>query len=190
MPGRSQAAGNNRNTPMLNLLLIFVPIAIALEYLMPASHTLIFIASCLAIIPLAGWLGRATEHLAHHTGEGLGGLLNATFGNAAELIIALMALHKGLYPVVKASITGSIIGNILLVLGASVLAGGLKFERQTFNVIAARSQATLLMLAAISMIVPAAFHFLAGPVAVLREADLSLEISIVLLVAYCAHLLF
>ena len=104
---------------MLNWLLIFVPVTVALEFLIPSSHTMIFIASCLAIVPLAGWLGHATEELAHHTGEGIGGLLNATFGNAAELIIAIMALRQGLYPVVKASLTGSIIGNILLVLGAS-----------------------------------------------------------------------
>src|SRR5215216_5292134 len=114
---------------MLNLLLVFVPIAIALEFLMPTSHTLIFVAACLAIIPLAGWLGRATEELSRHTGEGVGGLLNATFGNAAELIIAIMALQRGLYSVVKASLTGSIIGNILLVFGVSVLAGGIKFNR-------------------------------------------------------------
>src|SRR5438093_9986941 len=94
---------------MLNWLLIFVPVTIALEYLARGSDTLIFISACLAIIPLAGWLGRATEHLASHAGEGVGGLLNATFGNAAELIIAGMALEKGLYPVVKASLTGSII---------------------------------------------------------------------------------
>jgi len=134
---------------LLNLLLIFVPMAVALRFLMPDSYALIFAASCLAIIPLAVWLGRATEQLAHHTGEGIGGLLNATFGNAAELIIALMALHKGLYPVVKASLTGSILGNILLVLGAAVLAGGIKHKRQRFNVTAARSQATLLTLSAI-----------------------------------------
>src|SRR4026209_45165 len=111
---------------MLNWLLIFVPIAIGLEFLAPESQSLIFLAACLAIVPLAGWLGRATEQLAAHTGEGVGGLLNATFGNAAELIIAVMALKNGLYPVVKASLTGSIIGNILLVLGAAVLAGGIK----------------------------------------------------------------
>src|SRR6476619_4319700 len=110
---------------MLNWLLIFVPVAILLEFLAPDAHTWIFIVSCLAIIPLAGWLGRATEELAMHTGEGIGGLLNATFGNAAELIIALMALQRGLYPVVKASLTGSILGNLLLVLGGAVLAGGL-----------------------------------------------------------------
>ena len=175
---------------MLNWLLIFVPVAIGLEFLMPASHTLIFLAACLAIVPLAGWLGQATEELTHHTGEGVGGLLNATFGNAAELIIAIMALQKGLYAVVKASLTGSIIGNILLVLGAAVLAGGIKHKEQKFNTTAARAQATLLTLAAIGMIMPAAFHYLAGPTARIRENDLSLEISIVLLFTYAMHLLF
>jgi len=182
---------------MLNWLLIFVPVAIGLEFLMPASHTLIFLAACLAIVPLAGWLGQATEELTRHTGEGVGGLLNATFGNAAELIIAIMALQKGLYAVVKASLTGSIIGNILLVLGAAVLAGGIKHREQKFNTTAARAQATLLTLAAIGMIMPAAFHYLAGddggragPAARIRENDLSLEISIVLLFTYAMHLLF
>src|SRR5690349_14549405 len=175
---------------MLNLLLIFVPVAIALEFLAPSSHTLIFIASCLAIVPLAGWLGRATEELAKQTGEGVGGLLNATFGNAAELIIAIMALRKGLYPVVKASLTGSIVGNLLLVLGAAVLAGGMKHQKQRFNVTGAQAQVTLLTLAAIAMIMPAAYHYLAGPGGRAREDDLSLEISIVLLIAYGAHLIF
>src|SRR5205085_2002393 len=175
---------------MLNWLLIFVPVAIGLEFFAPASHTLIFLTACLAIVPLAGWLGEATEELTHHTGEGVGGLLNATFGNAAELIIAIMALQKGLYPVVKASLTGSIIGNILLVLGAAVLAGGIKHKHQKFNITAARAQATLLTLAAIGMIMPAAFHYLGGPAARIRENDLSLEISIVLLLTYAMHLLF
>jgi len=175
---------------MLNWLLIFVPVAIALKWIVPGSDTLIFGASCLAIVPLAGWLGRATEQVAHHTGEGIGGLLNATFGNAAELIIAMMALQRGLYPVVKASLTGSVIGNVLLVLGASVLAGGLRFDRQTFNVTAARAQGTLLTLASIGLIMPAAFHYLAGPGRRVQEDSLSLEISLVLLLAYAAHLVF
>src|SRR4051794_35313865 len=157
---------------------------------MPAAHTFIFLAACLAIIPLAGRLGHATEQIAHHTGDAVGGLLNATFGNAAELIIAIMALRKGLYPVVKASLTGSIIGNILLVLGAAVLTGGIKHKEQRFNATGARAQSTLLSLAAIALIMPAAFHHLAGPEGRPRESDLSLEIAIVLLVAYGAHLLF
>ena len=108
--------------PSLNWLLVFVPVAAALRFV-PAleNPTALFVVSCLAIIPLAGWMGRATEHLAEHLGEGVGGLLNATFGNAAELIIALFALSKGLEGVVKASITGSILGNILVVLGLSLL---------------------------------------------------------------------
>jgi Ca2+:H+ antiporter len=175
---------------LLNWLLIFIPVAIGLEFLMPDAHTFIFLAACLAIVPLAGWLGRATEHLAHHTGEGVGGLLNATFGNAAELIIAIMALRRGLYAVVKASLTGSIIGNILLVLGVAVLAGGMKHKEQKFNATAARAQATLLTLAAIALILPAAFHYLAGAGGRVQENNLSLEISIVLLFTYAAHLLF
>ena len=128
---------------MLNLLLVFVPVTVALRFLRPDSHTLIFIAAALSIVPLAGWLGRATEHLAERTGEGVGGLLNATFGNAAEMIIAVMALRRGLYDVVKASLTGSIIGNVLLVMGAAILAGGLKYPSQKFNAPGARMQATL-----------------------------------------------
>ena len=175
---------------MLNWLLIFVPLAIGLEFLMPAAHTLIFLAACLAVIPLAGWLGRATEQLSHHTGDGVGGLLNATFGNAAELIIAIAALRKGLYPVVKASLTGSIIGNILLVLGFSVLAGGIKYKQQKFNATGARAQSTLLTLAAIALVMPAAFHYLAGTGERLRENDISLQISVILLLTYGAQLLF
>ena len=103
--------------PSLDWLLVFVPLAVCLEFFTSDKGTWIFICSCLAIIPLAGWMGKATEHLAERTGDGIGGLLNATFGNAAELIIALMALSQGQYVIVKASITGSIVGNILLILG-------------------------------------------------------------------------
>src|SRR5262245_48355807 len=100
----------------LNTLLILVPIAILLEHFRPDAHTLIFFTACAAIIPLAGLMGRATEQIADHAGEGIGGLLNATFGNAAELIIAIVALRAGQIEIVKASLTGSIIGNCLLVL--------------------------------------------------------------------------
>ena len=175
---------------LLNLLLVFVPITLALEFLRPDQHVWIFLSAALAIIPLAGWLGHATEQIAAKTGEGIGGLLNATFGNAAELIIAIVALQKGLYSVVKASLTGSIIGNILLVMGAAILAGGWKFPEQRFNATAARSQATMMTLAAISLILPAAFHYLGGAEAVSREADLSLEIAVVLLVTYVLGLWF
>ncbi len=176
--------------PSLNWLLIFVPITIVGEYAFHVSPTLLFLFSCISIIPLAGWLGKATEHLAEKTGEGIGGLLNATFGNAAELIIALMALNAGLYDVVKASITGSIIGNILLVLGASFLAGGLKFKSQKFNAGGARSLSTMLTLASIGLIAPAVFHYFGGKDIVEKEAGLSLEIAIVLVITYALSLLF
>ena len=173
---------------LLNLLLIFVPIAIVLE-LTHANSIAIFTTSALAIIPLAGWMGRATEHLAEKLGQGVGGLLNATFGNAAELIIALMALHKGLFDVVKASITGSIIGNILLVLGVSVVLGGLKYQQQAFNRTAAMIGSTMLALSAVGLLMPAVFHLLVrnNPQA---EHDLSLEIGIVLFITYVLSLIF
>jgi len=127
----------------MSWLLIFVPIAVALEHLAPDRPLWIFLASGLAIVPLAAWMGRATEQLAERVVAGVGGFLNATFGNAAELIIALAALRAGLHDVVQASIAGSIVGNILLVLGAAMLAGGVRHREQHFNAAAARSQATM-----------------------------------------------
>jgi Ca2+:H+ antiporter len=173
----------------MNWLLLFVPVAVGLEYLAPERHLLVFATSCLAILPLAGWMGHATEQLAERMGEGVGGLLNATFGNAAELIIALAALRAGLHDVVKASIAGSIVGNILLVLGASMLAGGLRHREQHFNPAGARSQATMLTLAAIALDLPAAFQVAAGttPEGLGR---LSVSISVVLLLVYALFLAF
>ena len=175
---------------MLKWLLAFVPIAIALEYLTPQSHLLIFVAAAIAILPLAAWLGRATEQLADRSGEGVGGLLNATFGNAAELIIALAALRAGLHDVVKATIVGSIVGNILLVLGAAMLAGGMRHQEQHFNELAGRAQATMLTLAAIALVVPAAYRALVGEVYPGGGKALSISISLVLLSVYAAFLLF
>src|SRR6476659_1671876 len=145
--------------PSLNWLLVFVPAALVLRFVPAfANPTALFICSAIAIIPVAGWIGRATEALAERVGEGAGGLLNATFGNAAELIIALVSLRAGLYDVVEASIIGSIVGNVLLVLGASMLAGGLRHTEQKFNADGARAQATMLTLAAIALIAPAAYQ--------------------------------
>jgi Ca2+:H+ antiporter len=175
---------------MLNWLLIFVPITIGLEFFKPAAHTYIFLVACLSIVPLAGLLGHATEQVSYHAGEGIGGLLNATFENAAELIIAIAALQKGLYDVVKASLTGSIIGNILLVFGLSAFAGGIRYKSQRFNVTAASAQAILLTLAAIGLIIPAAFHYLQSSSRVDPENALGLDVAIVLLLAYGAHLVF
>jgi Ca2+:H+ antiporter len=175
---------------MLNWLLVFVPAAVLLEFVAPAEHAWIFAASGLAILPLAGWMGRATEEVATYAGEGVGGLLNATFGNAAELIIAVVALNSGLYDVVKASLAGSIISNILLVLGAAMLAGGIKFNVQAYNPVAARSQATMLTLAAIALMGLAVFRALVGPVDATVDTTLSLAIACVLLAVYALNLCF
>lgn len=173
--------------PRLDWLLVFIPVAAWLHY-GTQLHTWTFFAACLAIVPVAGWMGKATEHLAAKTGEGIGGLLNATFGNAAELVIALVALSMGNHEVVKASITGSIIGNVLLVMGAAMAAGGARHRIQTFSGGAARSYASMLLLAAAGLLAPAAFHHLGGGVA--AERNLSLDIAVILLLTYGASLLF
>ena len=172
----------------LNLLLVFVPVALAAEYLFHAGPVAVFALSCLAVIPLAGVMGHATEEIADRVGEGVGGLLNATFGNAAELIIAIVALRAGLHDLVKASITGSIIGNVLLVFGLSALVGGLRYETQRFNKTAASLGSTLLVLSAIGLLVPAIFHLIVASKA--EDRELSLEISVVLIVTYVASLFF
>jgi Ca2+:H+ antiporter len=179
----------------LNWLLIFVPIALVLRFVPALSNpTALFLCSAIAIVPVAGWIGRATEELAARVGEGLGGLLNATFGNAAELIIAGIALQKGLIGVVKASITGSIIGNILLVLGLSALFGGIKHKEQIFNKSGARTSVISLSLAAIALIIPTVFHMTAAASpsgwAPNVEHKLSLGIAIVLFVTYLCVLVF
>jgi Ca2+:H+ antiporter len=180
--------------PSLDWLLVFVPISIGLRLWAENGKTALFICSALAIIPVAGWIGHATEALAGHVGEGLGGLLNATFGNAAELIIAVIALSKGMTGVVKASITGSIIGNILLVLGLSILLGGTKYSEQRFNKMGARTSAISLSLAAIALIIPTVFHMVADDHAAgwspAIEQRLSLGIAAVLFVTYICVLGF
>jgi Ca2+:H+ antiporter len=151
----------------------------------------VFLASAVAIIPLAGLMGRSTENLAHHLGPGIGGLLNATFGNAAELILALMALHEGKGDLVKASITGSVIGNVLLVLGLAILLGGLRHSQQTFNRTAASLGGTLLGLACVGLIVPAVYYQL---LPVNRRESLehiiSGEIAVILAAMYLLSLVF
>src|SRR5207248_3865259 len=173
--------------PSLSWLLMFAPIALALRCWAGDAHgTALFVCSAIAIIPVAGWIGRATEELAAQVGEGLGGLLNATFGNAAELIIAAIALSKGLTNVVKASITGSIIGNILLVLGLSILLGGLRHKEQVFNKTGARTSVISLSRAAIALVIPTVFHLAAsgspGGWSPAVERQLSLGISVVLFI--------
>jgi Ca2+:H+ antiporter len=176
-------------TSWLDVLLIFVPVTLVIS-MVQREHVGVFISAALAIVPLAGILGRATEHLTAHVGAGVGALLNASLGNAAELIIALAALREGLQDVVKASLTGSILGNILLVLGASMIAGGLKYERQRFNRTAAGLGASLLLLSAVGLIIPALFHLTASDRGMAIERELSLEISFVLFGIYVLSLLF
>lgn len=175
-------------TTVLNALLIFVPVPIIGSFLNWPS-AVIFTTAGIAIIPLANLMGRATEFLSERVGVGLGSVVNSTFGNACELIIGCAALRAGLIDVVEASITGSIIGNVLLVLGASILAGGLKYDTQRFNRTAATTAATLLALAAISLTVPSVFHYTAHA-AVGNATKLALAISIVLFVTYILGLVF
>ena len=143
------------------LLVPFIPIAIVLE-LTHASATIIFVTSALGVIPTAALMGRATEELAARSGPGIGGFLNVTFGNAPELIIAFFALNEGLQEVVKASLIGSILGNILLVMGAAMFVGGRKRERQTFDRTAANVTALMLLLAVVALIMPALFELVQG----------------------------
>ncbi len=181
------------------LLVPFMPLAIALE-LAHASASAIFFTSAAGVIPTAALMGRATEELAARSGPGIGGLLNVTFGNAPELIIALFALERGLHEVVKASLIGSIIGNILLVLGAAMLVGGLKRDRQYFSRTAASAQSSMLLLAAVALAMPAIFQLVEGgglpnPTAERVEfgstvETLSVAVAIVLIFSYVAGLLF
>src|SRR6266404_2289332 len=178
-------------------LVLFFPLTLVLEFV-HVNALWVFVVSAVAIIPLAGLIGRATESLSASLSPALGGLLNATFGNAAELIIALFALRRGpeLYPLVKASLTGSIIGNVLLVMGASIVAGGLYYHKQQFNRTAASVGATLLVLASIGLILPAVYYHVLWVRSGLRPEgspqirSLSLEIAGILAVIYILNLIF
>src|ERR687897_1587168 len=177
----------------------FIPIAVALE-LAHAGPVVIFGAAALAVVPCAAIMGEATEAIAARTGPGIGGLLNVTFGNAPELIIAFFALLEGLQEVVKASIVGSIIGNVLLVLGAAMLVGGFRRDKQTFSRTAANAQSAMLMLSLAALVFPAIFQLIHGgglPAVGEERVDfgsdlekLSFGVAIVLLMSYAAGLMF
>jgi Ca2+:H+ antiporter len=171
-------------------LLILVPITLAVRYLSSWNGTLIFLLAACAMIPLARLLSDATEQLSSRTGPTLGALLNVTFGNAGELVIGFFGLQAGLQRLVKASITGSILVNLLLTLGMSMVAGGLRNKTLKFNPLAARTQTTMLALAAISLILPAGYSLLGGNAVRSGMGDLSLEFSVVLLVIYGLSLVF
>jgi Ca2+:H+ antiporter len=174
---------------ILSVLLLFIPVSIAGHFL-HWSEPVVFITAALAIIPLAAWMGTATEEIAVVMGPALGGLLNATFGNATELIIALVALNAGLIDVVKASLTGSIIGNLLLVMGFSMLLGGLKYKEQTFQPIVARVSASSLNLAVIALLLPTAVDYTSTGIDADTVQKLSIAVSIVLIGIYGLTLIF
>ena len=178
-----------RRNPLL-WLLAFVPVVFAASKFKPEAHTLLFVLSVLAIVPLAALLSHATESVAAKTGDAVGGLLNATLGNLTELVIAITALRAGQYMLVKASIAGAIVTNSLFMLGASFLLGGLKYHVQEFNRVSARLQAGLLFLATIALLIPSAISR-ADPVAgAAITQKLSVGLAVLLIVAYALGMLF
>ncbi|NES65586.1 MAG: calcium/proton exchanger [Okeania sp. SIO2D1] len=174
---------------ILSILLVFIPISIAGHFLEWGSSA-IFITSAIAIIPLAGWMGTATEEIAVVLGPNLGGFLNATFGNATELIIGIVALNAGLVSVVKASITGSIIGNLLLVMGLAMFLGGLRFKEQKFQSVVARLNASAMNLAVIAILVPTAVNATSDGIDQNTMQNLSAAVAVVLIAVYILTLLF
>ncbi|MTH77013.1 calcium/proton exchanger [Paracoccus aestuariivivens] len=185
----SQLLDKIRSTPLL-WLVIFVPIVLVVELAKPEAHTLLFLLSVLAIVPLAAMLSLATEAVAEKTGDAAGGLINATLGNLTELVIALTALAAGQYALVKASIAGAIVTNALFMLGASFLLGGLRHHVQDFNRIGARFQASLLFIATVALLVPSAVataDHVANPAAIQR---LSLMLAVLLIAGYVLGLYF
>jgi Ca2+:H+ antiporter len=169
--------------------LVFIPVTLGL-WAVGASPITIFFLSGLSIIPLAKYIGDATEELAGRTNPAVGGLLNATFGNATEIIIGILGIRAGLPEVVKASITGSIIGNLLLVLGVSMIAGGIRYKEQNFNKTAAKTSATTLLLGAIAFIFPALFRLVAPQQGDMIMEEISVVVSVLMITAYAASLVF
>ncbi|ODT08160.1 MAG: calcium/proton exchanger [Mesorhizobium sp. SCN 65-20] len=183
----NRVLGELRKSPLL-WLLIFVPVTLAGERLWPERHTLLFLLSVLAIIPLAALLSTATESVAERTGDAVGGLLNATLGNLTELVIALTALQAGQYLLVKASIAGAIVTNALFMLGGAFLIGGLKHHEQQFNRVNARVQSSLLFLAAVALVVPSLVAQVDGRQAITQS--LSLGLAVLLIIAYALSMVF
>jgi Ca2+:H+ antiporter len=181
---------NTLRTSRMSWLLVFVPVVFVAQAMDPEAHTRLFVLSVLAIVPLATLLSHATESVAAKTGDTVGGLLNATLGNLTELVIALAALNAGQYLLVKASIAGAIVTNSLFMLGASFLLGGLKHHVQEYNRVTARLQASLLFLATIALLIPSAVEMSdTGPASEFVQ-QLSVALSVLLIVAYALGMLF
>jgi Ca2+:H+ antiporter len=180
-----------RHIPWRLLLLTAVPLSVVLDRVFHASALAVFATACLGVLPLASYMGEATEHLAHRTGPIIGGLLNATFGNAAELIISIVALQAGLIQLVKASITGSILGNLLLILGLALVVGGIRRSELRFNRTSAGMSAGMLCLAVVALVLPALYHVLHPESAArLSELRMSEAVALILLLTYGFSLLF
>ncbi len=171
------------------ILLLFIPVTLVGNFY-HMNPILLFVFSAISIIPLAKFIGEATEELSVYTGPAVGGLLNATFGNATEIIIGIFALQAGLIEVVKASITGSILGNLLLVLGAAIFLGGLKKEKQIFNATVAKASASTLLLAVVALVMPAIFLQTSDAPSEGLIEHLSLIISVLMILSYFASLFF
>jgi Ca2+:H+ antiporter len=177
--------------PSINWLLAFIPVTLVLEHTAPSSATLIFFSAALAIVPIAALIVHSTEHLSMHTGDAVGGLLNATFGNAPELIIATVALKAGYMDMVRGSIIGSILANLLLALGTAFLLGGLRYRDQSYNAGASRMYSTMMLLAAMSLAVPSAFSRYFAPEGTMRQEQmLNIGVAGALLLVYALYLLF
>lgn len=175
---------------ILKYLLVFVPISFIAKF-MNVSPTILFLLAALSIIPLAGLMGEGTEEISFYTGPKIGGFLNATFGNATELIISFFALKEGLFEVVKSSIAGSVIGNILLVLGASILAGGIKYKTQTFNKKVVEVTSSMLLFAVIGLCIPALFTHTVDPALLnTRYEGLSIVVAVIMIIIYILSLVF
>jgi Ca2+:H+ antiporter len=174
--------------PSVTWLLAFVPVALALEH-GGARPPLVFFAAAIAIVPIAAWIVRSTEQLAHYTGEAVGGLLNATFGNAPELIISVVAIRAGLYEMVLASLIGAILANLLLAVGLAFFLGGIRHRDQTFRADASRVYVSMMLLAVTSMAVPSAFRSLSRGTVVAAQ-HMNLAVAAVLLALYGLYLVF
>src|SRR5258706_2416750 len=177
--------------PSVYWLLVFIPATVVLEHAGQLPPPVIFFSAALAIVPIAALIVRSTEQIAVRTGDAVGGLLNATFGNAPELIIALVALKAGYYDMVRASIVGAILANLLLSMGIAFFLGGIRYHTQEYNAGPARLYSSMMLIAAASLAVPSAFNRLFSPQeAMPQEALLNLYTALVLLVAYGLYLIF
>lgn len=175
---------------ILKYMLVFIPISFIAKFL-NASEPIMFVLSCLSIIPLASLMGEGTEEISFYSGPKIGGFLNGTFGNATELIISFFALKKGLFDIVKSSIAGAVIGNVLLVVGASMLAGGLKYKTQKFNVKVSEVSSSMLLFAVLGLCIPALFtHTVDSTLLNTRYEGLSIFVAVVMLIIYVLSLIF